>query len=64
MAHRWARLHVPDERRERDALFAAIALVHGMTVVKRNAADVKRHWRCSRQSVGGPAVTRDKQQTV
>ena len=34
-----ARLHVPDPRPERDALIAATALVHGMTVVTRNAAD-------------------------
>jgi predicted nucleic acid-binding protein len=34
-----ARLHVPDPRPERDALIAATALVHGMTVVTRNVAD-------------------------
>ena len=34
-----ARLHVPDRRQERDALIAATALVHGMTVVSRNHAD-------------------------
>ena len=34
-----ARLHVPDRRGERDALIAATALVHGMTVVTRNVAD-------------------------
>lgn len=34
-----ARLHVPDPRAERDALIAATALVHGMTVVTRNVAD-------------------------
>jgi len=34
-----ARLHVPDPRGERDALIAATALVHGMTVVTRNLAD-------------------------
>jgi predicted nucleic acid-binding protein len=34
-----ARLHVPDRRDERDALIAATALVHGMTVVTRNVAD-------------------------
>lgn len=34
-----ARLHVPDKRSERDALIAATALVHGMTVVTRNVAD-------------------------
>jgi hypothetical protein len=34
-----ARLHVPDPRAERDALVAATALVHGMTVVTRNISD-------------------------
>ena len=34
-----ARLHVPDRRAERDALIAATALVHRMTVVTRNLAD-------------------------
>ena len=39
VAQRCARLHVPDRRGERDALIAATALVHGMTVVTRNRAD-------------------------
>ena len=39
VAQRCARLHVPDPRAERDALIAATALVHGMTVVTRNRAD-------------------------
>lgn len=39
VAQRCARLHVPDRRNERDALIAATALVHGMTVVTRNVAD-------------------------
>jgi predicted nucleic acid-binding protein len=39
VARRCARLHVPDPRAERDALTAATALVHGMTVVTRNVAD-------------------------
>ncbi|EPI8980360.1 TPA: type II toxin-antitoxin system VapC family toxin [Escherichia coli O22:H16] len=39
VALRCARLHVPDRRSERDALIAATALVHGMTVVTRNVAD-------------------------
>jgi len=39
VAQRCARLHVPDRRSERDALIAATALVHGMTVVTRNIAD-------------------------
>lgn len=34
-----AGLHVPDPRPERDALIAATALVHGLTVVTRNIAD-------------------------
>ncbi len=34
-----ARLHVPDKLGERDAMIAATALVHGMTVVTRNVAD-------------------------
>lgn len=34
-----AKLHVPDPRSERDALIAATALVHGMTVVTRNIGD-------------------------
>jgi toxin FitB len=41
VAQRCARLHVPDKRNERDALIAATALVHGMTVVTRNIADFK-----------------------
>jgi predicted nucleic acid-binding protein len=41
VALRCARLHVPDRRAERDALIAATALVHGMTVVTRNVADFK-----------------------
>jgi toxin FitB len=36
-----ARLHVPDPRSDRDALIAATALVHGMTVVTRNIDDFK-----------------------
>lgn len=39
VAQRCASLHVPDPRAERDALIAATALVHGMTVVTRNVAD-------------------------
>lgn len=34
-----ARLHVPNRRAERDALIAATAVVHGMTVVTRNVND-------------------------
>ncbi|MCW7548033.1 type II toxin-antitoxin system VapC family toxin [Photorhabdus sp. APURE] len=39
VAQRCARLHVPDPCSERDALIAATALVHGMTVVTRNLID-------------------------
>jgi hypothetical protein len=39
VALRCASVHVPDPRAERDALIAATALVHGMTVVTRNLAD-------------------------
>ncbi len=39
VAQRCARLHVPDPQAERDALIAATALVHGMTIVTRNVAD-------------------------
>jgi hypothetical protein len=39
VARQCARLHVPDPRSDRDALIAATAMVHGMTVVTRNVAD-------------------------
>lgn len=39
VARRCARLHVADPRAERDALIAATALVHSMTVVTRNVSD-------------------------
>jgi predicted nucleic acid-binding protein len=39
VAQRCARLHVPDPRAERDALIAATAMVHGLTLVTRNLAD-------------------------
>ena len=39
VARQCARLHVPDPKSERDALIAATALVHGMTVVTRDADD-------------------------
>jgi len=38
VALRCAALHVPNLRPERDALIAATALIHGMTVVTRNIA--------------------------
>ncbi|MDN3274106.1 type II toxin-antitoxin system VapC family toxin [Frankia sp. RB7] len=39
VALRCAQLHVPNPRAERDALIAATALVHGLTVVTRNLGD-------------------------
>jgi toxin FitB len=39
VALRCARLHVPDRQPERDALIAATALTHDLTVVTRNVAD-------------------------
>src|SRR3984957_16842783 len=48
VAQRCARLHVPDPRAERDALIAATAMVHGLTVVTPNVADF--------ESVGVPLL--------
>ena len=39
VAQRCATLHVPNPRSDRDALIAATALVHGLTVVTRNVED-------------------------
>ncbi|WP_236713578.1 type II toxin-antitoxin system VapC family toxin [Rathayibacter tanaceti] len=39
VARRAAQLHVPDPRPERDAMIAATASVHGLTVVTRNVKD-------------------------
>jgi toxin FitB len=39
IALRCARLHVPDPRPDRDAIIAATALVHEMTLVTRNTTD-------------------------
>ncbi|KAF2410626.1 hypothetical protein SAMN04490179_2476 [Pseudomonas antarctica] len=41
VALRCAHLHVPDQANESDALIAATALVHGLTVVTRNVSDFK-----------------------
>ncbi len=42
VAQRCARLHVPDPMADGDALIAATALVHGLTVVTRNTGDFNR----------------------
>ena len=42
VAQRCAALHVPNPRSDRDALIAATALVHGLTVATRNVADFER----------------------
>lgn len=42
IARESARLHVPDPSPVRDSFIAATALMHGMTVVTRNAADFER----------------------
>lgn len=39
VAQQCAQLHIPNPQAERDSLIAATALVHGMTVVTRNATD-------------------------
>lgn len=41
VAKRCARLQIPDKRGERNALIAATALVHGMTVATRNINDFR-----------------------
>lgn len=40
VARRCARLHVPQRRSDRDALIAATALVHQLTIVTRNVEDL------------------------
>jgi predicted nucleic acid-binding protein len=42
VAQRCAMLHVPNPRSDRDALIAATALVHGLTIATRNVADFER----------------------
>ena len=53
VAMRCAELHVPDPRSDRDALIAATALTHKMSVVTRNCKDFEpmgvpiiNHWTC------------------
>lgn len=41
VAHCCAGLYVPDPRSDRDALIAATAIVHNMTIVTRNINDFK-----------------------
>ena len=42
VARRCAALHVPDPKPERDAIIAATALVHGLTLATRNVADFQK----------------------
>jgi predicted nucleic acid-binding protein len=39
VARECAKLHVPNPRHERDALIAATAVAHGLTMVTRNTED-------------------------
>lgn len=39
VALRCAKLHIPNPQSDRDAIIAATALVHGMTIVTRNVRD-------------------------
>ncbi len=41
-ARKCAALHVPDPRPEQDAMIAATAFIHGLTVVTRNVADFEK----------------------
>jgi predicted nucleic acid-binding protein len=41
VAMRCARLHVPDPCAERDAMIAATAIVHGLTIVTHNMSDFR-----------------------
>lgn len=42
ISQRSAKLHIPDRKSDRDAIIAATALVHGMTVVTRNTSDFEQ----------------------
>lgn len=39
VAQRCAKLHIPNPKSDRDAMIAATALVHGLTLVTRNVCD-------------------------
>lgn len=41
IAQHCAKLHIPNPRPDRDAIIAATALVHGLTLVTRNVSDFK-----------------------
>lgn len=54
VAQRCAKLHVPNPRSDRDAIIAATAMVHDLTVVTRNiddfsptGVDMLNPWQCS-----------------
>ena len=42
IAQRCAKLHIPNPCSDRDAIIAATALVHGMTVITRNVSDFEK----------------------
>jgi toxin FitB len=54
VAQRCTHLHVPDPRAERDALIAATALVHGLTLVTRDVPDFAATGVAFAQSVANP----------
>jgi len=57
VARRSAALHVPDPRPIRDALIAAFALTHAMTIVSRNVGDFESTGVQILNPWDGPAVT-------
>lgn len=42
VAKHCAKLHIPNPQSDRDAIIAATALVHGMTIVTRNVSDFEQ----------------------